>query len=130
MIAQGYPLWLAEYHEGEVRAGRVVGWLIPAHAGRGQPAPLVAFTLPDGLLLETRPPRGPLVFLGECREEVVAAANRIAAGAPPAPDEPDEPGGGRPPDPRRRVNVQRVAADLDAEEPTGPGPRAHRSGHA
>jgi hypothetical protein len=117
VIAQGYPLWLAEVDDGEVRAGRVVGWLVPSDEA-GTPAPLVAFTLADGMLLETRPPRGMFVFLGDSRDEVVAAANRFAGGGPPAPLPADEPDAGGPP-PRRRFAVHNTPADVPAGEPGG-----------
>jgi hypothetical protein len=133
VIAQGYPLWLAEVHEGEVRAGRVVGWLVPAADAQAS-APLVAFTLPDGLLLETRPPRGTLVFLGDSRDEAVIAANRLATGAPLEPLPPDEPGADPPPERRPRFSLHRTTpADLETDEaggPGSPGSRTHRSGHA
>jgi len=122
-IPQVYPLWLAEVRDSEIYAGRVVGWrlgtMIDGLPGSPEATPLVAFTTPDGLLLETGTPHSALVFLGDTREEAVAAARRVAgspAGFPPvAPEEDDDP---RTPDPRTRVhNPRRLSVSDLGEEP-------------
>jgi hypothetical protein len=138
-VPQVHPLWLAEARERDVRAGRVVAWQVTGTGtapGGATAAPLVAFTTPDGLLLETSTPHGPLVYLADTRDEALAAAGRVAAAAPgdgpdggpgpPAPpplpaDDEDDP---RPPDPRTRVLTLRR---LTPDEPPG-GPAAGQPG--
>lgn len=135
-VPQVYPLWLAEVRAGDVYAGRVVGWQVTEPAGPARPTgtPIVAFTTPDGMVLETAAPHGPLVHLGDTREEALAAAQLVAAavpGAPPAgpghpplPDEEDD--DPRPPGPRTRMlTLRRLAGDETAQEP-GQARRQHR----
>jgi hypothetical protein len=132
---QVYPLWLAEIRDGEVYAGRVVGWHVaaPMEGLAGSPAatPIVVFTTPDGLLLDTGAPHGVLVFLADTREQAVAAAGRVAgasASFPPLPDGGEE-DDARPPDARMRAHVLRrlTVADLTDSAGTDADPAARRA---
>jgi hypothetical protein len=88
--------------------------------------PIVAFTTPDGMLLETGPPHGPVVFLADSREEAVAAAYQVTAppvAIPPLPEEVDE-DDPRPPDPRTRtLSLRRLGADEVATRESSPATR-------
>jgi hypothetical protein len=129
-VPQVYPLWLAEVRDGDVYAGRVVAWQVQ-EAGRPTAAPIVAFTTPDGMVLETSAPHGPLLYLADTREEAAAAAQPVTS---PGPDDPPDPLGHpplpaddeddpRPPDPRSRLlTLRQLTADESARaqpDPTG-----------
>jgi hypothetical protein len=131
-VPQVHPLWLAEIRDGDVYAGRVVAWQVQDGTARPTATPVVAFTTPDGMVLETTAPRGPLVYLGDTRDEAVAAAHRAASpipgdpprgpGHPPLPDDEDDER--RPPDPRGRVlTLRRLSADEPAAQESGPAER-------
>jgi hypothetical protein len=143
-VPQVHPLWLAEAREHEIHAGRVIAWQVAeiqtAETGTAPAGPtatpIVAFTNADGLLLETGPPHGPLVYLDDTRHEAIAAASRAAAPAPggrpyppghPPPGE-DEDDDGRPPDPRTRVlTLRRLTPDeLPGDERAAQAQRIHR----
>jgi hypothetical protein len=138
-VPQVYPLWLAEIRDADVYAGRVVAWQVTRAAqpapgvrsglrrqsdARPTGTPIVAFTSPDGMLLETAAPRGPLVYLADTRDAAVAAAQQVTApaagapgraGHPPAPDDEDRPP--RPPDPRTRIlTLRRLGVDDPVEQ--------------
>ena len=137
-VPQVHPLWLAEVRAGDVYAGHVVAWQVNEAAGAQRPTatPIVAFTTPDGMVLEMAAPHGPLVYLADTRDEAVAAAHRAAApvpgdpprrpGHPPLPDDEDD--DERPPDPRTRVlTLRRLSAEEPAAAESGPAARrVHR----
>jgi hypothetical protein len=150
-VPQVYPLWLAEIRDADMYAGRVVAWQVTEGAEappgvqsglRRQPAgrptgtPIVAFTSPDGMMLETAAPRGPLVYLADTRDEAVAAAYQVTApaddipgrpGHPPLPDDEDD--RPRPPDPRTRVlTLRRLGEDEPADQDQA-ARRIHRHDH-
>jgi hypothetical protein len=125
-LPQGHPLWLAEIRDGEVYAGRVVGWhvadVIDGLPGSPTATPIVAFTTPDGLLLETGTPHGALMFLADTREEAVDAAHRLTGptagfGPLPADEEDDD---ADPPDTRTRVHNPRRPTVADLTDPAAP----------
>jgi hypothetical protein len=72
IIAQTQVLWLATAADGEIQAGRVIGW----ETGQGQPVPLVAWTDETGLLSRVGAPVSPVLWLGDTRGEVVESAQR------------------------------------------------------
>jgi hypothetical protein len=134
-VPQVYPLWLAEVRDDQdVYVGRVVAWQVPESAGvatgGAAATPVVAFTTPDGMLLETSPPHGALVFLANTRDEAVAAAYQVTTppvGIPPLPpDEVDD--DPRPPDPRTRVlTLRRLSPDeVAAQESSAAARHVHR----
>jgi hypothetical protein len=117
-VPQVYPLWLAEVRDQNVYAGRVVAWQVPKTAAA---TPVVAFTTPDGALLEAGPPHRPLVFLADTRAEAVAAAHPVAEAPPgdqpPAEEDEDD---RRPPDPRARaLTLRRLSTDEAAAQEAG-----------
>lgn len=139
-VPQVYPLWLAEVRDGEVYAGRVVAWQVPDEAGRPTATPIVAFTQPDGMVLEASAPHGPLLYLADTRAEAVAATQPATSSGPddpprgpahpplPADDEDDR----RPPErrpPLRSLRTHATAEPVTSEpgvsEPA-PNPLAHR----
>ncbi len=130
IVPQAYPLWLAEKREGEIRAGRILGWRLAESTENGLPGPsasnpIVAFTTQDGLLMDIGVPHSPLVFIADTREEAMAATRQLTVPAPapapvsaPAPDEHDD---ARPPDVRPRVQVRRRPTLRDmTTEPSNP----------
>lgn len=146
-VPQVYPLWLAEIRDADVYAGRVVAWQVTEAVGaapgvqeslrrqsdgRHSATPIVAFTSPDGMVLETAAPRGPLVYLADTRAEAVAAVHRVTAPAydtpgtphlPPPDDDDDHP---RPPDPRTRTLTLRRLGTAEPADQDQAARRIHR----